>query len=369
MSSSEKLSVALAVMLAGAVIGFGSPAFAEDPRSTDPKKEAGSEPKETEKKESKSEEPLKKEDPNPYGPGAEKPRESILDNVTGTQKEQISCGQSDCIVVPFDENTGDKIRDLMSQKAGKMMVRMDDKTIGLMHDDFAPILDIMREISKREGTVVIEPVYIGIRGMEMLPAPAVKDILQATYGVFMRIYNAVKFRHTKNYHAKAIYNPVDRSILLVYFVHKSYGDICTTLKSNCEDVDYIDDDTFDQMLSQRLKDAAAKGRTVRVTFVKTPATLPRAELTMENLSSMDRSTRLYKWFVASSKTEKKKAVRERFIPVVAVASAINYALSAYDAVKAVIMYMPAREMKAEVIYTGEESGGDIQVVTFSPRNE
>ncbi len=359
MSSSEKFVRRCAVLFLVVCVITGSSIRAEEPKPGEPK---------SEKREQKTDE-VKKDEPNPYGPGADKPRESILDNTTGAQKEQISCGQSDCIVVPFDETTDDKIRDLMSQKAGKMMVRLDDKTIGLTDDAFAPMLDLMREISKREGTVIIEPVYIGIRGMEMLPAPVVKDILTATYSIFTRMYNAIKYRNTKNYHAKAIYNPVDRSVLLVYFVHKSYGDICTTLKSNCEDVEYLDDDTFDQMLSQRLKDAATKGRTVRVTFGKTPATLPRAELTMANLTSMDRSTRLYKWFVASSKTEKKKAVRERFIPAIAVASAINYAFSAYDTVKAVIMYMPAREMKAEVVYTGEESGGDIQVVTFSPKSE
>lgn len=291
----------------------------------------------------------------------------FLSRATGTQKEQISCNPRDCIVLPYEaEGLEGKVRDLMSEQAGKILVQMDAQTIGLHDEAFDPMLTLMREASRRDGTIVIEPIYIGVRSLDMIPLPAVKDILSATVGVVRRVINWVKFRHTGNYHAKVVFNPVNRSVILVYFVHKRYGDVCTTLMSNCDDLEYLDDDTFDQMLSQRLQRAREQGRTVRVTFNKVPARLPQASLALEDLRSMNQSTRLYKWLIASGKAEKKQVVRERFLPAAAIAAAIDYAMTAYDLVKTIILYAPARSMHAEVIYTGQESGGSIQTVTFTP---
>lgn len=292
---------------------------------------------------------------------------AYLSRATGTQKEQISCHPQDCITLPYEaDGLEGKVRDLMADQAGKILIQMDTKNIGLNDEAFDPMLTLMREASRRDGNIIIEPIYIGVRSLDMVPLPAVKDILSATVGIVRRVINWVKFRHTGNYHAKVVYNPVNRSVILVYFVHKRYGDVCTTLFSNCDDIEYLDDDTFDQMLSQRLQRAREQGRTVRITFRKVPARLPVASLALDDLRGMNQSTRIYKWLIASGKAEKKQVVRERFLPAAAVAAAIDYALTAYDAVKAILLYAPARSMHAEVIYTGEESGGAIQTITFSP---
>ncbi|HMW05097.1 MAG TPA: hypothetical protein PK079_23275 [Leptospiraceae bacterium] len=281
--------------------------------------------------------------------------------------EQISCHTQDCIRLEYNKYSelDGKINDLMAENAGKILIKMLSYDKNLNHSELEPTVDYLREISKRDGRVSIEPYYIGHRDI-LSEIPFVKNIGLLGWDVYGRARDAVKYRFTKNYNAKVLYHPKHHSIMMIFFVHKNYGDVCNTIYSNCREVEYLDDDTFDLSLSTALKEATVKGQSVKVHFRQVKANLPTAKLDIENLKSMNQSARIFKWLVATKKAEKKSVKRDRFLGIEAVVTIIDYSIKLYDAIQKYKIYSPAFSTRAEVIYSGEETGGEIRSVVFYP---
>ena len=152
--------------------------------------------------------------------------------------------------------------------------------------------------------------------------------------------------------------------MMIFFVHKKYGDVCNTVYSNCKEIEYLDDDTFDLSLSTALKETAKTGQSVKVHFRQVNANLPDATLDLENIKKLNQSSRLFKWLVLTKKTEKKTAKRERFIGIETAITVLDYSLKLYDAIQKYKIYSPALNTRAEIVYVGNESGGEIKSVVF-----
>ncbi len=280
--------------------------------------------------------------------------------------EQIACNPQDCVTVDYKKYSelDGKIYDLMAENAGKILIKMLSYDSKLSKVELEPTVDYLREISKREGRVSIEPYYVGHRDGILSEIPFVKDIGLLGWDVYGRARDAVKFRNTKNYNAKVLYHPKYHTIMMIFFVHKNYGDVCNTVYSNCKEIEYLDDDTFDLSLSTALKETAGTGQAVKISFRQVNANLPEATLDLDNIKKLNQSSRLFKWLVITKKTEKKTAKRERFIGLETVITVIDYSLKLYDAIQKIKLYSPALNTRAEVVYTGDEKGGEIKSVTF-----
>jgi hypothetical protein len=299
-----------------------------------------------------------------------------LDFVPAVKKEedyneQISCKRSDCVDINYNsiEDAAEKIGDLMSKNCGKMLIRMQSYTKKLSDPELEDVVDYLREISKRDGRVSIEPYYIGERIEPGFNFSFVKDTASVGWDIFNRTYNSIKYKNTINYNAKVIYHPKSHSVMMIYIVNKLYGDVCSTVFARCQEIEYLDDDSFDLSLSTALKENIDTKRSVKVNFKQQKAKLPETNLTLENIKELNKSTRIYKWFVVSSKTEKKPEKKERFIGIQAVVSLVGYALSLYDYLKAIQLYSPAIHYNAEVYYSGAENGGEIRSVVFTQKKE
>lgn len=290
--------------------------------------------------------------------------------VDDSYNEQISCHPQNCVEVDYEkyEELDDHIYKLMADNSGKFLIKMKNYTLNFENEELEDVLQYLRELSKRDGKVSIEPYYMGTRKMSV-PIPVIKDVALTGWDVYKRIKNSIKYRNTKKYNAKVLIHPKHSMVMMVFFVHKNYGDVCNTIYSNCEELEYIDDETFDQNLSQTLETAIQAGKSVRVNFSQKKAILPKAEISLDLLSKMSDSARIYKWLIATKETKKKSISRERFLTFKLALSVIDYSLKAYDLVKGIIMYSPAFKTTAEVTYIGSEKGGQIQSVVFSPYKE
>ncbi|MBP7281641.1 MAG: hypothetical protein KBA66_08705 [Leptospiraceae bacterium] len=282
--------------------------------------------------------------------------------------EQIACKPHDCVEINFNKyaELDDKIYDLLDKNTGRILVRMKSFNYKLDDKILVDTVEYLREVSKRDGRVSIEPYYIGQRDApSYIPGiPIVKDVGLLGWDIYNRFRNTIKFRHTKHYNAKVLFHPKYHTIMMIYFVHKNYGDVCNTIYSNCKEIEYLDDDTFDLSLSTALKETAGTTQAVKVHFRQAKANLPDATLDMENIKKINQSSRLYKWLVITKKTEKKTTKRERFMGVEAAIGVIDYSLKLYDYIQQYKMYSPALQTRAEVIYSGEERGGEIKSVVF-----
>lgn len=277
-----------------------------------------------------------------------------------THLEQISCPQESCIRLSVDENdpektnesVRDQVYDLMGEMAGKIVVAIEENQTTISSDENEGWRTYLREIAKREGSVVFEPYHIKTRGMLVEDLPLFGDVLQAGYSLFSRGYSFFVYPRMKHYNAKVLYHPVSKKVLLYYFVHRDYGSLCETVFSKCNVIEYLDDEIFDMQLQEALKKYPAENIIIR--FDETEATLPSSEISIDNLMSMNRSGRLYKWMIAAKEVETKPLKKERFLTTQAIVSLINYSISAYDYVQAIRMYSNASEWKA--IATYRESG-------------
>jgi|JI8StandDraft_1071087.scaffolds.fasta_scaffold35642_2 hypothetical protein len=301
------------------------------------------------------------------------PSESIPEQESGPIKEytpsyneQISCNKNDCVLVNYNDYSelDGKIYDLMNENAGKILIKMKRYDSKLNHADLEPTVEYLREISKKEGRVSIEPYYVGHRDGILSEIPFVKDIGLLGWDIYGRARDAIKYRNAKNYNAKVLYHPKTNLIMMIFFVHKSFGDVCNTVYSNCKEIEYLDDDTFDLSLSTALKEAAKSNQPVKVHFRQVNANLPDTTLDLENIKKMNQSSRLFKWLVITKKAEKKTVKRERFIGIETAITVIDYSLKLYDAIQKYKIYSPALNTRAEIIYTGNESGGEIKSVVF-----
>lgn len=280
--------------------------------------------------------------------------------------EQIACKPQDCVTVEYKKYSelDAKIYDLMAENAGKILIKMLSYDSKLNKAELEPTVDYLREISKREGRVSIEPYYVGHRDGILSEIPFVKDIGLLGWDIYGRARDAVKFRNTKNYNAKVLYHPKYHTIMMIFFVHKNYGDVCNTVYSNCKEIEYLDDDTFDLSLSTALKETAGTGQAVKISFRQVNANLPDTTLDLDNIKKLNQSSRLFKWLVITKKTEKKTTKKERFLGLETAITIIDYSLKLYDAIQKIKLYSPALNTRAEVIYTGNERGGEIKSVVF-----
>ncbi|MDX1957391.1 MAG: hypothetical protein SFU98_02405 [Leptospiraceae bacterium] len=298
-----------------------------------------------------------------------KPTETVQDkrddSVKKNYEEQISCNANDCVVLNYDDYSelDDKISEELSKNSGKILIKMRNYTLKLESEELEGVTPYLRELAKREGRISYEPLYIGVRGTESLGFGFVKDSSLVGYTIFQRVRNLIKYRKTENYNAKVIFHPKYRTVTMIYFLHKSYGDVCSTIYSDCKEIEYSDDDLFDETLSRALKENDSKP--VRVNFNNTKTKLFEAKLDLENLKSLKQSARLYKWLVLTEKTENKPISRERIIGIELAITVLDYSITLYDKLKEYEMYKPVFKLKAEVSHTGKERGGTIHSVIFN----
>lgn len=281
--------------------------------------------------------------------------------------EQISCRENECIYLESDSHSQDEILkktyDLMGQNAGKIVIEILNPT-NITSKENEVWKEYIREIAKRDGTVVFEPYYIRTRGdISLGDIPGFGDAIKLGYTIFTRLRTAWLYGRMENYHAKVLYHPTNRNILLYYFVNKSYGDICATVRSDCNTIEYLDDDIFDHQLQTALR--SSQGKDIVVHFHNTEATLPEVTLDMDSILSMTRSARMYKWLLASETVEKKNVKKERFITAPAVIKILDYSITAYDYVKAIQMYSHARSWKTVASYEETDKGQVLRTVQFT----
>ena len=280
-------------------------------------------------------------------------------------KEQLRCPKELCLELKFDpKTTHDQIGEALGKGSGMVLVDFDGWAISLGDKDLEPLNRYIHGVAERDGRVLLEPVYIGTR--EIIKIPLLHDVITTGYDVASRAYSLWKYRDTRNYHAKVLYHPTKKHLMFVYFIHRNFGDVCVTLRSRCDVVEYTDSETFDLALSKQLERAIQEGKEVRVVFTGKKPVLPQAELTARAITNAKDSVRIYKWMVASGEVRKRSMVKQRVIGLNAVTSAINFGLKTYDLVKAYLMYRPARSMKAEVQTSPAEGGNEVQLIIFTP---
>ncbi|PKA04762.1 hypothetical protein CH375_09085 [Leptospira ellisii] len=296
--------------------------------------------------------------------------ESIPNREEKTYEEQISCRQNDCISLTLEDLSKDGIRsrlsDLFSENAGKILIDTSAAPRKIDSEDLEDIRTVLEEISKRDGKVAIERLHIAVRSFQLPEPPFLKDLGFVGWNVFKRIYRKIYYRRTSEYHAKVLYHPETTNIVLVYFVHRKYGDICDTVFAACNEIEYLDDDTFDLQLSQALRESKEKNLPVKVSFRQTEAVLPEAKVDLEYFKNLNRSTRIYKWMAAGKEREVKPVTKSRFLPLQAVVTVIDYSLTVYDMISALILYRPASERKVEVNYVDSPGGKRLDSVIFLP---
>ncbi len=287
--------------------------------------------------------------------------------------EQISCHPNDCISLKLEELLSEGVRskvlDLMSENAGKILIDSSNFSRKFDSEDLDDIRTILEEISKRDGKVAIEKLHIAVRSFQLPDPPFLKDIGLVGWDVFKRIYKKFYYRKTSDYHAKVLYHPETLNVFLIYFVHRKYGDICNTVFANCNEIEYLDDDTFDLQLSGALKESKEKKIPIKVVFRQTEAVLPEGKIDLAFLKDVNRSTRIYKWMIAGKEREIKPVHKSRFLVFQAVVTAIDYSLTAYDLISSLMMYKPASERKLEINYIDSNNGKRIDSVIFFPPDD
>lgn len=281
-------------------------------------------------------------------------------------EEQIKCQEGLCKQIQFTEDGSyfDELWSELGKNSGKIVIDLLHSPLSVSESRMDDITELLREISKRDGHVSFEPFYIATRGIGIGDIPVVKDLFGLSYNVYKRIRSFVKFGRMENYNAKLLYHPTSGKILQVFFFHKQYGNLCETVYSTCDRIEYIDDELFDKQLSLRLSEPRQRG--IEIRFGQTPAILPSTKLDLGNLLDTNRSARLYKWLIISKKTETKTIRRERFLSIELAIKTLDYTLSAYELVETIQMYLPARSKQAEVTYEETEDGKQVRSVVFYP---
>ncbi|PJZ85389.1 hypothetical protein [Leptospira harrisiae] len=281
-------------------------------------------------------------------------------------EEQIKCQDLYCKKVSYTEDGAylDEVWLELGKNSGKVVVDLLDHPLSLSESKMDGITEYLREIAKRDGHVSLEPFYIATRGFGFTDVPIVKDLFGLSYNIYKRIRSVLKFGRMGHYNAKVLYHPTTGKVLQVFFFHKNFGNLCNTVYSTCDRIEYIDDALFDKQLSLRLSETNIKR--IEISFKQTPAILPQMKLDIGNLLDTNRSARLYKWLIITKKTETKTVTRERFLGAELAIKVLDYTLSAYEIVEAVQLYIPARAKQAEVVYEDTEEGRMLRSVIFYP---
>jgi hypothetical protein len=296
----------------------------------------------------------------------EKTMEISQNPIESLQIEQISCPDSDCVTVYYNKlsEIDDKLGELINKNAGKILIDLYSNQNKLDSDKLEDLVSYLREIGEAGGQVAIEPLYIKERGIDKFDIPFIKDLGLTSFDIFTRIKNTIKYRNTKYYNAKIIYHPKNHNVLLAFFIHKSYGDICNTIYSNCKELEYLDDETFDHTLSMALKKSRVDKEPIKINFKQVGAKLFESKLDIDNFKKLNQSARLYKWLILSQKSINKPIRRERFLGVTEALTILDYSITLYDKYKEIKLYSPVRGAIAEVNYSGKEKGGSIESVVF-----
>ncbi|WP_244926699.1 hypothetical protein [Leptospira wolffii] len=294
-------------------------------------------------------------------------------------EEQISCHPEDCVrytLTELESKGGrSELKRLLGENAGKVLIDVSEKPLKLGDDELEDLRDFLLEISKRDGRVAVEKLHIAVRSLDLPEPPVLKDVGFVGWNVVRRIYRGIYFKPTGEYNAKVLYHPGNGNIHLIFLVHKRYGDICETVFSRCNEVEYLDEDTFDLQLSTAIKESREKSVPVRVNFRQVEASLPETKLEWENVKNIGRSARMYKWLAIPKETELKPLNKSRFLPFQVAVTVIDYSLSVYDWVNQILIYKPAKDTKAEVLYTekiskdGKSSYRSLHSVVFTPIQE
>ncbi|TGL69855.1 hypothetical protein [Leptospira jelokensis] len=281
-------------------------------------------------------------------------------------EEQIKCPIETCKQINYtaDGNYLNEVWAELGKNGGKLVINFLDSPMKISEPGLEEITEYLREIAKRDGHVSFEPFYMATRALGITDVPVVKDLFGLSYNLYKRIRSFVKFGRMEHYNAKVLYHPTNGKILQVFFFHKNYGNLCETVYSTCDRIEYMDDELFDKQLSLRLSEPKQRG--IEIRFGQTQAVLPKAKLDIGNLLDTNRSARLYKWLIISKRTETKMVTRERFLSLELAIKALDYTLSAYELVEAVQLYLPARSKQAEVTYEETEEGNQVRSVIFYP---
>lgn len=282
--------------------------------------------------------------------------------------EQISCDPSNCTTIEVNnqeenEKAMDQAIDLLRSKASKVVIDFQGERSGIGSDENKVWKEYVREIAKRDGTVVFEPFYLGQRGMKLTDLPVFGDYFRVGWDIYTRIRSVVLYSAMKNYNAKVLYHPQTQEIMMIYFVHRDFGSICETVFSQCNIIEYLDDDIFDMQLQQALEKFPVDEILIR--FNKTEAMLPLTSIQLEALLDMNRSARLYKWLIATKEVEKKPETKGRFITAQTAIMIIDYSITAYDLIQSMRMYSKARSWKAVAYYSHTEHGDTFRSIQFS----
>ncbi|MCW7493872.1 hypothetical protein ND861_14860 [Leptospira sp. 2 VSF19] len=281
-------------------------------------------------------------------------------------EEQIKCQDLFCKKIPYSKDGKylSEVWEELGKNGGKVVIDFLDHPLSLSDSQMDDVTEYLREIAKRDGHVSLEPFYIATRGIGFTDVPIIKDLFGLSYNLYKRIRSAIKFSRMGHYNAKVLYHPSSGKVLQILFFHKNYGNLCDTVYSTCDRIEYIDDELFDKQLSLKLSETQTKR--IEIRFTQTPAVLPQMKLDIGNLLDTNRSARLYKWLIITKKTETKTVTRERFLGVELAIKVLDYTLSAYEIVEAIQLYMPARTKQAEVVYEDKEEGRILKSVVFYP---
>jgi hypothetical protein len=271
-------------------------------------------------------------------------------------EEQISCDAT-CVKFQYDGEAKiiDEVWEALGKNSGKVLIEISSPKLKIDDPKLESFLEYFREIAKRGGNVSFEPYYIGYKGMGLTEVPLFNDVFGISYNIFKRLRSYFVFGRLENYYAKVLYHPVNHDILLIFFFHKSYGSLCDTVYSTCQTLQYVDDDYFDLQLSKKLSLPESKHAPIEIRFDQVSAELPQAKLDLDHIKSANKSSRIYKWLIASKHADIKKITRERFIDISLIVTILDYSLKAYELIEAIQLYWPIRSLKSEVIY--EDNGG------------
>ena len=159
------------------------------------------------------------------------------------------------------------------------------------------------------------------------------------------------------------------AILFINFIHRDFDSPCNTIFSDCTTLTFLDDDSFDHTLSDKLKKT---DRPLEITFNNlSGVSLPEKKLTLKSIGQLKESSRVLKWLIASKEnTYQDINKRERFVDPASILSGLSYAITLYDAIKAVILYKPASHTRAKVYYSQNGTGKKaVEKIVFIPYRE
>jgi len=291
---------------------------------------------------------------------------------------QVFCAPATCQQIEITDGVSEKelkeidgqIRGLMGKNSSEILIRFpsdpwDKNHFTLKDGRLEKIRLYFKGIAASGGIVHVEPYYIRERNL-LDKLPVISDLYSVGGRIITALRESSHNKYTEYYHARVIYDIGTGRILFVNFIHRGFDSPCNTILTDCSVISYINDDSFDHTLSAKLRGA---GTPLEVRFDEVAeVTLPEKELTLENMENLKSSARILKWILVAGETTMQDVDRrERFVDPASLLSGLSYAITLYDAVKAVILYRPAADARAQVYYrTGREGERKVEKIVFVP---